>query len=617
MTNTIKYDVSQDYNKEGGTDFSSSPDWCVAIFRLGRPVSYSRKDKKSIPGNVVAGALLRKEQPLIIRSDILHMSVSGNKSSCVETLNCVLKGMNNYLSADTCLTGDWIFAWMHTNPTDTVRVIKALKTGQPANDFSSGLKFVGRIHSIRKHKAVIPSGFKTVQYQLQAVGFEELNTSYFYDPALATSAAGKDVWQFMSQIGLDSFKFLSEAHQSAGIIQDNSEEYFDKFLDIVVGEGAKAVVNEVGQDENGNRLAISPQQDKEAPYAYLVPMSVANTLGRSSLEQRKGNNNGHQAYGYSDILTTLTGVQQYKPEDPLPAHKGFLPQIKLSGTSNRLRCTERIKGTFIPIEPVFINTQLWSLLNQFKNPTINEIYTCLRPDLAGDIMPTIVFRQIPFSTEVIEENDAMPLTRFLSLPRWKIPNESIVDEDIGRSGATRFNFIHVYGQVAPFQQKKEHSITDQMTRNAPIMDGMNVAVNGLRPYMSTVACSITDIVRKDGARVWMEALADWTIGSEHTLNGTFNCKGIQSPIAKGDNIQVEDVVYHVESITHTCGMNGDYKFFNTSLQVTNGMLEDQGNSVNAPVYPGFVFDAQNENTGNDSFNTKSNPGYSVDLGSNL
>jgi hypothetical protein len=607
----IKYDVSQDYNKMGGVDFSSSPDWCVAIFRLGRPVSYSRKEKKSLPGSVVDGALLRKEQPLIIRSDIVNMSISGNKNSCVENLNCVLKGSRNYLSADTCLTGDWVFAWIHTNPNDTDRIIKALLTGQPANDFNSGLKFVGRIHSIRKHKTVTIAGTKSVQYTLQAVGFEELNTSYFYDPALSTLAEGKDIWQFMAQIGLDSFNFLSESHQSAGTIQDNSEEFFDKFLDIVVGEGSKAAINEVGQDVNGNSLAISPQQQREAPYAYLVPMSVANTLGRSSLEQRKGNNHGHQSYGYADILTTVTGVQQYKPEDPLPEHKGFVPQVDFtkSPSSNRLRCLERIKGTFIPIEPVFINTPLWSLLNQFKNPTINEMYTCLRPNLAGDIMPTIVFRQIPFSTNVIVENDAMPLTRFLSLPRWHVPNELIVDEDIGRSSATRFNFIHVYGQVSPYFQKEEFSITAQMTRNAPIMDGTSVAVHGFRPYMSTVACSITDASRKDGARVWMEALADWTMGSEHTLNGTFNCKGIQSPITKGDNIQVENVVYHIESVSHNCGMHGDFKFFNTTIQVSNGMPEDQSKSENAPVYPGFSI--KNENAGNDKFNTNSNPGYSL------
>jgi hypothetical protein len=614
----MRYDVSLDYNKEGGQELDSSPSWCIAIFRLARPVSYSRKEKASI-GPVIAGGMLRKEAPLIITSECVHMSVSGSKNSSVKTLNCALKGATNYLSANTVLNGDWIMGWMHTNPNDTDRVIKALKNGQPANDFKSGLKFIGRVHSIRKRRSTMSNnGVKVVNYSLQAVGFDELSTTFFYDPALATLDSAKDIWHFMAQIGLDTFQFLSEAHKEAGIIQDNAENFFDRFLDIVVGEGTKSTID-AGQDLEGNKLSISPQFQREAPYAYLIPLSVATTLGRTSADERKGTNNGHSSYGYADILTTVTGVQKYQQEDPVPEHQGFVPAIDFTSSpkANRLRCPERIKGTYIPIEPVFINTPLWSILNQFKNPTVNEMYTCIRPNLAGELMPTVVFRQIPFSSESIEEKDDMKLTRFMSLPRWVIPGSITVDEDIGRSNATHFNFIHVYGQVSPFQQKKEYSITDQMTRNAPIMDTVNVASHGFKPYMSTVACSITDIVRKDGARVWMEAIADWTIGSEHTLNGTVNCKGIQSPIAEGDNAEIDGVAYHIEAVTHSCGVAGETKFFNTTLSLSNGMPVDQSTaSENAPHYAGFTeepeFNVLGEDMGDDAFNTVNNPGTTAE-----
>jgi hypothetical protein len=623
----MRYDVSLDYNKNGGLELDSSPSWCLAIFRLARPVSYSRKERASI-GPVIAGGMLRKEAPFIITSECVHMSVSGSKTSCVKTLNCSLKGTTNYLSANTVLNGDWIMGWMHTNPNDTNRIVKALQKGQPANDFRSGLKFIGRVHSIRKRRSTVSStGIKTVNYSLQAVGFDELSTIFFYDPALASLASAKDIWHFMAEIGVNTFQFLSEAHINAGIIKDNAENFFDRFLDIVVGEGSKSSID-AGQDLGGTKLSAQPQQNKEAPYSYLIPLSVATTLGRTSADERKGTNNGHSAYGYADILTTVTGVQKYQQEDPAPKHRGFVPIISgvnsidshtldFTSHANRLRCPERIKGTYIPIEPVFINTPLWDILNQFKNPTVNEMYTCIRPNLAGELMPTIVFRQIPFSSESIEEKGEMALTRFMSLPRWVIPGSITIDEDIGRSNATHFNFIHVYGQVAPFQQKREYSITDQMTRNAPIMDVVNVASHGFKPYMSTVACSITDILRKDGARVWMEAIADWTIGSEHTLNGTVNCKGIQSPIAEGDNVEIDEVAYHVESISHTCGVAGEHKYFNTSLTLTNGMPVDQSTaSENAPHYAGFVaepeFNTLGEDMGDDSFNTANNPGTVAD-----
>jgi hypothetical protein len=613
----MRYEVSKDYDSNGGQDFTSSPAWCLAVFRLARPVSYSRKDKTSI-GPVIAGGMLRKEAPFIITSDCLHMSVSGSKSSHVKTLNCSLKGDNNYLSANTVLNGDWIMAWMHTNPVDRDKIIEALENGKQANDFKSGLKFIGRVHSIRKRKSVVGNGIKSINYSLQAVGFDELSTVFFYDPALASLSYAKDIWRFMAEIGVDTFQYLSEQHKEAGVIKDNAENFFDRFLDIVVGAGIKSSID-AGQDLAGNKLSATPQYQKEAPYSYLIPISVATTLGRTSDEERKGSKNGHSAYGYSDVLTTLTGVQKYQQQAPVPPHNGFVPLMPPSTPikANRLRCPERIKGTYIPIEPSFVNTSLWSLLNQFKNPTVNEMYTCIRPNLSGDLMPTIVFRQIPFSSESIEENTEMPLTKFMSLPRWVIPEALITDEDIGKSGATHFNFIHVYGQVSPYQQKIGSTITEQMTRNAPIMDAVNVASYGFKPYMSTVACSLTDVFRKDGARVWMEAIADWTIGSQHTLNGTVTCKGIQSPIAEGDNVEIDSVVYHVESVTHTCGMRGEYKFFDTSLTLTNGMPADQSQAnEHFPHYAGLVlkpeFNVGEEDMGDDSFGTDFNPGMTVE-----
>jgi hypothetical protein len=502
---------------------------------------------------------------------------------------------------------------------DTARIVKALEDGVPANDFKSGLKFIGRVHSIRKIQSMMSEGgVKVVNWTIQGIGFDELSTTFFYDPALASHAATKDVWQFLSQIGLDQFQYISEVHKQAGVIKDNAENFFDRFIDIVVGKGAKKTID-AGADMEGNKLSAMPQVQKEAPFAYLIPLSVATTLGRTTMDERKGDGNGHGAYGYADVLTTLTGVQKYEQETPTPEHQGFVPKIGFdsSGSSNRLRCPERIKGTYIPIEPVFINASIWSILNQFKNPTVNEMYTCIRPDLAGDLMPTIVFRQIPFSTESIKENPEMQLTRFLSLPRWVIPGSVISNLDVGRSNATHFNFIHVYGQVSPYYQKEEYKIQAQMARNAPIMDTVNVAAHGLKPYMSSVACCPSDIMRDGGARVWMEAIADWTMGSQHTLNGRVTCKGVQSPIAEGDNVEIDGIVFHVEGVTHSCGIKGSFKFFETNLTLTNGMPVDQSASTeNAPHYAGFGPNPEGKDLGDDIGDDEvvvdQNPGITVE-----
>jgi hypothetical protein len=639
----MSYDVSQDYTIEDGVA-TSSPSWCVAVFRLGQPLSYSRVDKKGY-GSVIGGALLRKEEPLIITSECVQLSISSAKKSYTKTLHATLKGRTNFLSANAILPGDWLMAWMHTNPLDTDRIVKALKNGQPTNDFHSGLKFVGRVSAIGRNRVVNVSGLKTVSYTLQGTGFTELSTPFFYDVALATVESKEDIWQFFSQIGLEGFKWLAEGKTNAGNFKDNGEEFFEKFLDLVVGKGiatkigaAREIVakdvtggsikqNKFTEGEIEDNLLQSPQQNKEAPYAYLIPISVATALGRTTVDDNKGSKHGHRVFGYADVLTTLTGVQRYSQDNKSP-HQGFVPLVE-DGTdarSSRLRCKGpdfRIKGTYIPIEPTFLNKSLWQLLSEFKNPVINEMYTCLRSDLSGNIMPTIVFRQIPFSTDAAIEDPNMPLTRFLSLPRWIIPTYLVHSDNLGRNDATRFNFIHVYGQVSPYHQEEQWSIQAQMARNHPIFDGIDTARSGIRPYMSAVACSTGDLERPNGARTWMEAVADWTMGSQFTLNGTINCAGIQSPIAEGDNIEFDSIAFQVESVAHNCSMTADgIKTFSTTLTLTNGMPIDQkGASVNFPRYPGFsagqtnqgAGDTTTEQEGDDQFAVSKNPGFVLDM----
>src|ERR1017187_191060 len=474
----VVYDVGKDYGNEGDSDFSASPSWCVAIFRLGTPVTYSRLEKKSVSSiSVLGGVVSRKETPLILTDECIQMSVSGSKENCTKTLNATLKGDTNHLSASASLPGDWMMAWMHTNGNDTQRIVKALQEGKAANDFSSGLKFIGRVHDIRKHLRVDPNGNKTVTYSLQGVGFDELSTIFFYDPALASAESLSDIWQFMGQIGLNVNDWLSKLGKKAGQIKDNAEALVDGFLDIVVGKSTTPIINRP-LERIGSELKVSPQQSGEAPYSYLVPISVATSLGRTIIDDRKGDSFGHKAFGYANLLTLLTGVQKYKPDDD-QFHHGFVPDVDFGkSTRARLKCPERIKGTYIPIEQCFINTPLWGLLNQFKNPTINEMYTCIRPDVFGDLMPTIVFRQIPFSSNAIQEDSSMPLTRFLSMPRWKIPPELITSLDLGRSNTAHWNFIHVYGNLDIYHPEFEYDIAAKIQQNHPIADYVDMARSG-------------------------------------------------------------------------------------------------------------------------------------------
>jgi hypothetical protein len=96
---------------------------------------------------------------------------------------------------------------------------------------------------------------------------------------------------------------------------------------------------------------------------------------------------------------------------------------------------------------------------------------------------------------------------------------------------------------------------------------------------------------------WMSLIADWTIGSHLTLNGSLHTYGIQSPISVGDNVEFDNTVFHIDSIVHSCRQEAGSgrKNWTTQLALTNGMRADiqalDSTTADAidryPIYAGF------------------------------
>lgn len=574
---------------------STTPAWALAVVRLGRPLSFSRRTNKSM-GDVTEGAFTRAESPLIITDDCVQLQISNSKRSHTKTLAATLRfSGTSYLDPDIMLPDDWIFAWCCNNQEDLDNTLDKVRKGEAANEFNSGLKFVGRIHNIRQRVQYAPTGAVTSTYALQCLGFNELDTELFYDTALATAAnVHSDIHTFMAQIGLGFRDWAEQNAAAAGDVKDNADRLIVSLLNMILGKGISAEVNvpveraaaasgvfdNLGTPVDPADLKLAPQANKEAPFAYLVPRTVGLWLGRDpALASKK-----EGIFGYADILETLIGVQAYEAEENADEFSMY-PLLNFSrSTSSRRYTKEPLKGTFLPVNPSFVNRPLWQLLQQFLNPAINEMYTSMRVSRDGRIVPTMVVRQIPFSTESAQESKEFPLTRFLSLPRWVVDRTMVSAGDLGYSNATRCNMVHIYGEASAYASNK--TITNQLVRNPPIFDQTDIQRGGIRGRFMTVNCAIQDQLK--APRAWMEAIADWSIGSQYTLNGTLDCTGIQSPIAEGDNIEYEGVAYHVESVSHVCSIDDNRRTFRTSLELSNGMPVDQTEATSdAPRYPGF------------------------------
>lgn len=552
------------------------PYWILAVVRLGNPLSFSRETFSSVTKDF--GDLVRAQKPLVITDEVVSISVSGSKRSHIKTLNATLKqGDVNFL---TELQGsDWIFAWIVNNKTKYLDLLNRLDKGEACNRFDDGLKFIGRIHNVRAQLSV-QRGTKTLQYSLQGIGFSELDTSFFFDASLAAKEVlANDLGAWLTRLGINFADVFKDSAVS-GVKQNNVNLIIPTLLDLIVGKGPPKDRNILVKGRDGKELSATPSLQNEAPFAYLVPLQVGKILGQTV------GSKAPQVFSYADIVELVQGIQHYSNQE---GWKTFIPDLKESQSKPRRQVTPvEMLGTFLPAMPEFTNIPLWHLFQRYLNPTINEILTGLRPEpKEGRLFPTIVMRQIPFTTEAFNPGEDLKVTKFLNLPRWKVPALMINSFDIGRSDATRINFVHIYGQSA-LLAAGNNPIPNQIVENPPVRDDLDISKVGLRPYQTTIECWVNDQIGQVPSK-FIKLASDWLVGSHLTLNGTVNCLGIQSPIVEGDNLELDSVVYHIESCSHQAGMSGDGKYWTTTLTLTNGMRADtKGGKF--PIYPGFKAD---------------------------
>jgi hypothetical protein len=195
-------------------------------------------------------------------------------------------------------------------------------------------------------------------------------------------------------------------------------------------------------------------------------------------------------------------------------------------------------------------------------------------------MPTVVFRQIPFTNEDFvtqqlgtQDSSAsgIPVTRFLTLPRWKINSAFVLSADIGREEAARVNFVQFYAK-SNYSDKGVEISAETASKNY-VFDKDDVVRSGLRPYViSNQFDDLPENLALSAPR-WARILGDFLIGGHLKLNGTLNCAGIVEPIAVGDNVEFDNVVYHLEMINHSCSVDGQtgIKRSRSTLGLSNGI----------------------------------------------
>jgi hypothetical protein len=218
---------------------------------------------------------------------------------------------------------------------------------------------------------------------------------------------------------------------------------------------------------------------------------------------------------------------------------------------------------------------------------MNEMFVSLRVNAQGRVGPSFVLRQnvmsSPAAAEALQER-GWSMTSFTDVPRWVISPKLFSGEKLGPSDSMHFNYVKVQGIDLPGDLGMPLNIVADALSPA-MADLADIKRSGLRPAVIQTNCDISGALDLKGqlGRAFTQFMTDILMDQHLKWSGTLNVKGIQEPIAVGDNCEWDEVIYHIEGVTHSGHIDqAGRKTFNTTLSLSNGVsvaTEDFGDNV--------------------------------------
>lgn len=501
-------------------------------------------------------------EPLTVINDAIQVTVSNDKKSLAPTATVALKGGDvNY--AASVHPGDFLLVNMLNWPADAVRVQAKAQNTQPINELGDGFKGVFKIQSVVKNITVSPTnGVKSVTFVVTAAGFTEFNNSIYYNPAIAAEFRdrGKLLWSLA--IG----EFWQDFLKTNVEVQDILKALFK----ILIGKSYKDPDSKVRNFGNTK---------------FIIPSTLGKLLGKPNI------NFASELYNYVIGIWGASKSAKIVKNLGEAMNPGITQEKEPNFFITKKNGGSKIQGDkFVSLED-WNQKSAWSILKSYSNETLNEMYTTYRLGIDNKVHPTVIIRQKPFTTEHFEPpqpSSKFPVTRFLNLPRWKISTNLLKSAQLSKNDAARFNFVQVYTYILAATVNQD--MASQISRGNFVSDDKDIERNGLRPYVVRANFDFPDGEKNKNIRApeWAKILSDWIIDGHLKESGTLTFHGIQDPISIGDNIELDNIVYHIESISHSIsiGMSG-LKKFETRMSVSYGM--DKRSSKDGPRYANMDF----------------------------
>lgn len=553
-----------------------SPFWLAGFCRFRYVDSFTRQglsESKKISNSIDADVMEETQTILTADNDVVQWAVSSTKESHLTSLSMQLINRNvNYVSDVS--PGDWVCFWSFNDKAKYQEVLKKVKNRDRCNHFDDGIKFMGRVVDVRRKRTRSAAGLVSVTYSITASGFTELDSQIFYHPLLFKVYESNTIKAFSDFSGDDnSFIFTpkegGEGREVGGLVsgQDTVTGLIHTCLGIGPSNTGKENLNTIDPEKYAGQL-LSPNQ------AMRVPKTIIQWTTKEKVAAK-------QVWTYADIFKPYVGIQEFKGGSSSDEWSGFIPSKKAP-----------LSSSFTSLPLLASGHSLWSLLSAFVNDPVEEAFACLRVDDEGYVMPSMFVRQTTLTSNVFFENfPDIKCTPFMSVPRWSIDESLISEIDFGRSDGLRYNWVRLHGQD---QYSGNASLSANTTQDAlilPKMDHKDIERSGLRWYNKPINANVNQVDITSGkANAWQAIVSDFLMGGHLRFQGQIICKGIVEPICVGDNLLVDDIVFHIEAVTHSgnIGQTG-IKDFTTTIKLSNGVsiINDEDNRID-PIFGGEV-----------------------------
>lgn len=560
---------------EDNSIHQSSPSWVLTFVRWS--TRDTLRSKNASPTDV--------REPLVVENDCVSVTTTMNKGTLTPSMSAVLVMTGvNYETA--VAPGDFVLVNMLNWEKDSRRVADAARNKQAINGVKDGFKGVFKVQSVRRTLTVDPNtGTSFVMFRITGFAFTEFNNTIYFNPYLIDpNQDQKNQLLFASYIGQDWQMLVNEKGLT------NVQDIIAVLIQAFIGNG----VTDEGRLEKNGTL-------KSPNVHFFLPSLVGSLMGVKGSKAAK------------DLYVYIFGIQKYAAGSVSSLASGMNPG-NLNNVFGRFLYTPNpCEGSSL-LKPEYWNqVKTWAILNQYTNAPINELYTCFRISPNNRVMPTLVFRQIPFTNEDFtttagQINIPYTVTKFLNLPRWKVHPSLVIEQDIGREEAARVNFVQFFGRSSLGSDGAD--IATEIAQGNYLYDINDVQRSGLRPYIVTTQFDDPTTQKKDyRSPLWAKILGDALMGSHLKLNGSFQLVGLVDPIACGDNFEFDGVVYHIEQVSHTCSINRDgRKIFRTLVSLSNGI--STSSSTNGTRYSEMTYSIASDLRQKDFDNNQILPGNS-------